>query len=898
MANLAEIGFAADTSALKGATSDLKAMAPAAKAAESAVKGADKALDDLGGAAARAAAGMRSESKAMDDMARGARVAEGAVESAAAANDMAAKSIGSYSAAMGRANSFYASFNANQRVGIANMAATTTGANNVSVSFNRMTNSLNGISPAANKAANDLNKVTTAANDNVAAMRHNTGNIAAQFQDIGVTAAMGMSPLMIALQQGTQLSAVFAQSGTSAFASIAGAIKQVISPTALLTIGIVALISYVIQLGMEFFNTGEKSKKLADAFDTAAFSTYALNDAQGILSGVFDMTTGKIMTQTGALHDLARAQLLAAKAQSMARMAEHNTTLNTMAGETGRDKNLKWWQWNPTRDPRTGGWSAGTRGATFTAQIAQGVQSGQVKPDQAMDLLSGMQSRGEIGNEFFNKSLGAVTGVGVERENQKVYDEALGSLESGKLATRFQTPASSSSNRSSAARPKRDPYADIIGDAKREKLAMEERVKFLAQGEDAVKRYDASVKLLNEAKSRDIKLTDDQTMELIKLGMALADAEQKIKDAETWNDLMKTIGEGKRDISDAAGLIGLYGEALSRATHEQRLFNEAASKGLTRDRMTPEQVAKLQSEAAGLARGEQANATKQFLADMRKSTDDAIWLMERERGEIGLTGVALMAWRRETELLNQARRAGIELTPEEIAATKAAAGEYAAMAYAIDETRQNIEFVKDTARGFIDDLRSGLAEGKSLWDAFGDAVIGVLGRIIDKMLEASLNSLFDQGSSGGGWLASAANFLGGLFKNAKGNAFGSNGVMGFANGGAFTNSIVTEPTLFQYANGGTFGEMGEAGPEAIMPLERGPDGTLGVHMFGGGGPGGGAPVQRVELVIRGEAGPLFVPTVEAIADDRAVKVTTSAISEYNDHLPDRMQEIGNDPRAR
>lgn len=41
---------------------------------------------------------------------------------------------------------------------------------------------------------------------------------------------------------------------------------------------------------------------------------------------------------------------------------------------------------------------------------------------------------------------------------------------------------------------------------------------------------------------------------------------------------------------------------------------------------------------------------------------------------------------------------------------------------------------------------------------------------------------------------------------------------GFAKGGTFTNSIVTEPTLFRHAGG--LGEMGEAGPEAIMPLRR------------------------------------------------------------------------------
>ncbi len=38
--------------------------------------------------------------------------------------------------------------------------------------------------------------------------------------------------------------------------------------------------------------------------------------------------------------------------------------------------------------------------------------------------------------------------------------------------------------------------------------------------------------------------------------------------------------------------------------------------------------------------------------------------------------------------------------------------------------------------------------------------------------------------------------------------------------------------MFAFAKGGV---MGEAGPEAIMPLKRGPDGTLGVRAQGGGG---------------------------------------------------------------
>ena len=57
-----------------------------------------------------------------------------------------------------------------------------------------------------------------------------------------------------------------------------------------------------------------------------------------------------------------------------------------------------------------------------------------------------------------------------------------------------------------------------------------------------------------------------------------------------------------------------------------------------------------------------------------------------------------------------------------------------------------------------------------------------------------------------------------------------------ADGATFANGIVNSPTIFRYANGGAgrFGLMGEAGPEAILPLRRGGDGRLGVEMNGGG----------------------------------------------------------------
>tara|TARA_R110002126_G_scaffold10227_1_gene45762 strand:- start:5182 stop:7461 length:2280 start_codon:yes stop_codon:yes gene_type:complete len=77
-------------------------------------------------------------------------------------------------------------------------------------------------------------------------------------------------------------------------------------------------------------------------------------------------------------------------------------------------------------------------------------------------------------------------------------------------------------------------------------------------------------------------------------------------------------------------------------------------------------------------------------------------------------------------------------------------------------------------------------------------------------------------------IAAIKTFAGGFF--ADGGAFsGGKEVTAYANGG-----VVNGPTNFAMAGGKT-GLMGEAGPEAIMPLKRGANGKLGVQMEGGGG---------------------------------------------------------------
>jgi hypothetical protein len=85
-----------------------------------------------------------------------------------------------------------------------------------------------------------------------------------------------------------------------------------------------------------------------------------------------------------------------------------------------------------------------------------------------------------------------------------------------------------------------------------------------------------------------------------------------------------------------------------------------------------------------------------------------------------------------------------------------------------------------------------------------------------------------------GAIVTPTGFTGQFAGIAANGATFANGIATFANGGTFTNSIVSSPTLFKFADGGAMrtGLMGEAGPEAIMPLKRGPDGRLGVDASG------------------------------------------------------------------
>lgn len=107
---------------------------------------------------------------------------------------------------------------------------------------------LERVAGAARQAQQSLRLANAAANDNIKAVsKFNTANIAAQFQDIAVSAQMGMGAFQIGLQQGTQLAAVIGMM-ENPLRGLGTAFMSVISPVSLLTIGLVSLSAAGLQM--------------------------------------------------------------------------------------------------------------------------------------------------------------------------------------------------------------------------------------------------------------------------------------------------------------------------------------------------------------------------------------------------------------------------------------------------------------------------------------------------------------------------------------------------------------------------------------------------------------------------------------------------------------------------
>ncbi|MEY0062858.1 phage tail tape measure protein [Providencia hangzhouensis] len=155
---------------------------------------------------------------------------------------------------------------------------------------------------------------------------------------------------------------------------------------------------------------------------------------------------------------------------------------------------------------------------------------------------------------------------------------------------------------------------------------------------------------------------------------------------------------------------------------------------------------------------------------------------------------------------------------------------YAGMAKGVQDfgnTANNVhEQMRTITQNSLDNMSSMMADfvttGKLNFGDFAQSIVNDITKMIFKMMIFNALKSGLTGTAFGDMMGLKAE------PNAKGNTYESPGLS------LHRNSIVKSPTLFPFAKGGVpgMGLMGEAGPEAIMPLTRGRDGSLGVRIIG------------------------------------------------------------------
>ncbi len=136
-------------------------------------------------------------------------------------------------------------------------------------------------------------------------------------------------------------------------------------------------------------------------------------------------------------------------------------------------------------------------------------------------------------------------------------------------------------------------------------------------------------------------------------------------------------------------------------------------------------------------------------------------------------------------------------------------------------TRQTASLSRSVGWGLRRAFDGLVFDGMKLSDAFRQLSKTMIDSVLTQALKPVQNAL------GGALIAGLNNLVGGVLPFQNGASFSGGKVTPFARGG-----VVSAATSFPMRGG--VGLMGEAGPEAIMPLARGQDGTLGVRTQAGG----------------------------------------------------------------
>lgn len=261
------------------------------------------------------------------------------------------------------------------------------------------------------------------------------------------------------------------------------------------------------------------------------------------------------------------------------------------------------------------------------------------------------------------------------------------------------------------------------------------------------------------------------------------------------------------------------------------------------------------------------------------------------------------------QVREEARRKGdrdwqnAQLTPQQVAAINEVSAAYAKQADELRRAQEAMDLQRDVMKGALSDLRGALADGKLEWEELAQIAINALDKIIDKIEDDLIDAIFQANNAGGGggFLSGLFGLFGGGFSSgvmanmgtgtglwAEGGYTGPGGkhqVAGFVHKGEVVWSQddirragglgVVEAMRRGYADGGV---VGMSAP--VMPR------------LASGGDTKSAPQPVVIRVdVTGARGNTEIETMV----QRGVQ---QGLRAYDRALPDRVQQISNDPRRR
>lgn len=352
-----------------------------------------------------------------------------------------------------------------------------------------------------------------------------------------------------------------------------------------------------------------------------------------------------------------------------------------------------------------------------------------------------------------------------------------------------------------------------------DKQAEEDRKKALRDGESAARRA------ASEAASKAREAQREAAREL-----AEASREQIRIDKERTAELQRQVDTMKRIGEEAVGRIaGTASAAVSQGSFQRRSVGLGS---IDRDALASSDKIKADADAG------------------RAKLDAAFANSDR------FDFANIVQYNKQLDAMNEKEKESTLVLAEETQKRKDFQADWAngarnSIAEYIDNANNMAEQIGSLGtnlfKGMEDSLVSFVTTGKANFKEFAASILTQLARIaMAKAIAGIAGSLF------GGASGNSADF-----GDAISSMFGGNIMAGgMANGGAFNSGIqffadggvVNRKTGFGMANGG-MGVMGEAGPEAIMPLKRGADGKLGVALNGsGGGSGGNTTYSQVNQI--------------------------------------------------